>query len=102
MLPPADWNPANPATDLRLSDWECVQYLVRALTDGGGNAEAAQLVRVMGGARALAYRLNTIAERKGWADEALVYNILVTFWPQIQAEAAKLAAGGPAQAELVV
>lgn len=44
MLPPADWNPANPATDLRLSDWECVQYLVRALNDGGGNAEAAKLV----------------------------------------------------------
>ena len=35
-------------------------------------------------------------------DEALAYNILVASWAQIQAEAAKLAAGGPAQAEMEV
>ena len=66
-------------------------------------AEAARLVLGMGAeraekARALAYRLYSLAERKRWADEAHAYNILVTSWPQIQAEAARLAAGVPEQA----
>ncbi len=64
-------------------------------------AEAARLVLGMGAERAekaLAYRLYSLAERKRWADEAHAYNILVTSWPQIQAEAARLAAGVPEQA----
>jgi putative DNA methylase len=90
----------DPRTDRRLTDWKCVQHLVRAMTAeaGGGVAEAARLAHAMGPARAetaraLAYRLYTIADRKGWTDEALAYNVLVTSWPQIQAEAAKLAEG---------
>ena len=39
-------------------------------------------------AKALAYRLFTIAERKGWAEEAFAYNALVTGWPEIYAKAA--------------
>ena len=53
-------------------------------------------------ARALAYRLYTVSERKGWTEEALAYNILVASWPQIQVAAAELASGGPPQAELGV
>ena len=94
-----------PARDDRLVDWECAQHLVRAMTaeTGGGVAEAARLAHAMGpgraeNARALAYRLYTVSERKGWTEEALACNILVTSWPQIQAGAA----GGPAQAELGV
>ena len=101
-----DWDPAR---DRRLVDWECAQHLVRAMTAerGGGVAEAARLAHAMGrgraeNARALAYRLYTAAERKGWAGEALACNVLVTSWPEIRAEAAKLAAGGPAQAEMGV
>ena len=97
-----DWNPA---TDRRSTDWEGAQHLTRSLTAerGGGVAEAARLVLDMGAeraekARALAYRLYSLAERKRWADEAHAYNILVTSWPQIQAEAARLAAGVPEQA----
>ena len=97
-----DWNPA---TDRRITDWEGAQHLTRSLTAerGGGVAEAARLVLGMGAeraekARALAYRLYSLAERKRWADEAHAYNILVTSWPQIQAEAARLAAGVPEQA----
>ena len=96
----------NPSTDNRIVDWECVQHLVRSMNakTGGGVAEAARLVKGMGSgrsenARALAYRLFTISERKGWAEEALAYNILVTSWPQIQDEAAKLADEG-VQSEL--
>ena len=97
-----DWNPA---TDRRITDWEGAQHLTRSLTAerGGGVAEAARLVLGMGAeraekARALAYRLYSLAERKRWTDEAHAYNILVTSWPQIRTEAARLAAGVPEQA----
>ena len=40
--------------------------------------------------KALAYRLFTIAERKGWAQEAYAYNSLVIAWPEVQAKAAEL------------
>ena len=46
---------------------------------GGGSSEAA---------RALAYRLYAICDRKGWAQEAVAYNTLVTSWTHIQAAAA--------------
>ena len=34
--------------------------------------------------RALAYRLYTLCERKGWAEEARAYNELVTAWSAIE------------------
>ena len=34
-------------------------------------------------ARDLAYRLYTVCDRKGWAQEALAYNSLVTSWSAI-------------------
>ena len=99
----------DPASDRRVSDWEGAQQLTRALTaeQGGGVAEAARLVLAMGGeraerARALAYRLYALADRKKWADEAYAYNVLVTSWPQIQAEAARLGAGARAQGDLAL
>jgi putative DNA methylase len=42
-------------------------------------------------ARDLAYRLYSICDRKGWAEEAFGYNSLVASWPEIQREAAALA-----------
>ena len=83
---PADWTPA---TDKRLTVWECVQHTARVLNaeDGGGEA-AARLVAEMGpkaaDARALAYRLFEIATQKGWAAEALVYNELAQEWPKLE------------------
>ena len=41
-------------------------------------------------AKALAYRLFQIAERKGWAQEAYAYNSLVISWPEVQNKAAEL------------
>jgi putative DNA methylase len=38
--------------------------------------------------KALAYRLYTIAERKGWSSEAYAYNVLVSSWMDIQQGAA--------------
>lgn len=89
---PADWNPA---TDKRLTAWETVHQLVRALSSGGEGA-AADLVAKLGAkaeaARELAYRLYVISERKKRAPEALAYNGLVQSWPEINRLARE---GGP-------
>jgi putative DNA methylase len=80
---PADWDPS---TDPRLSAWEVVHQLIRAL-DAGGEAAAAALVTKLGTraelARELAYRLYTMCERKKRAQEAMAYNGLVQSWPEI-------------------
>ncbi|MEI6309441.1 MAG: hypothetical protein WCP58_07355, partial [bacterium] len=81
---PEDWDPA---TDRRLTVWECTQHLIAVLESHGEEA-AARLVKRLGGgkseeARTLAYRLYAICERKGWSAEALSYNGLVTSWPEI-------------------
>ena len=39
--------------------------------------------------RALAYRLYTLCERKGWAEEARAYNELVNAWSSIERVAAE-------------
>ena len=36
------------------------------------------------GIRQLAYRLYTLCERKGWAEDARAYNELIAAWPTIQ------------------
>jgi putative DNA methylase len=89
---PDDWDPV---TDRRPTAWEAAQHLTRRLQTGGEDA-AAELLRRLGGdygeqARELAYRLYSICERKGWAQEALPYNALVVAWPEI----ARRVAGTP-------
>jgi len=80
---PTGWDPA---TDPRLTAWETVHHLIRALESGGESAAAALLAKL--GARAeiardLCYRLYTLCERKKRAAEALSYNALVRSWPEI-------------------
>ncbi|MGC9293541.1 MAG: hypothetical protein ACP5EP_12625, partial [Acidobacteriaceae bacterium] len=59
-----------------------------------GQDAAAELVSRVGGlaetARELAYRLYTLCERKGWAEEAGYYNALVVAWPTIRSREFKL------------
>ena len=80
---PEDWDPE---TDPRLTAWESVHYLVRAL-EAGGESAAALLVAKIGSkaeiSRELAYRLYTVCERNKRAPEALSYNGLVQSWPEI-------------------
>jgi putative DNA methylase len=80
---PGDWDPA---TDPRLTSWEMVHHLIRAL-EAGGESAAAELVAKLGSkaeiAREMAYRLYTLCERKKRAAEALSYNGLVQSWPEI-------------------
>jgi putative DNA methylase len=79
----ADWDPA---TDKRLTVWEMVHQLIRALNEGGEPAAAA-LVAKLGSkaetARELCYRLYTLCERKKRSAEAIAYNALVQSWPEI-------------------
>ena len=80
---PADWDPA---ADTRLTAWEIVHHLIRALEAGGESAAAALLAKLGAKAetaRELCYRLYTQCERKKRAAEALSYNALVQSWPEI-------------------
>ena len=81
-LPP-DWDPT---TDPRLTAWEMVHHLVRAL-EAGGESAAAELAAQLGAkaeaARELCYRLYTLCERKKRTAAALSYNSLVQSWPEI-------------------
>ena len=93
----AEWDPA---TDDRLTDWEVVQHLIRALGTEGETG-AARLLASIGergeSARDLAYRLYGICDRKKWAEEALAYNSLVVSWPEITHLAAQNPSGTEAQ-----
>jgi putative DNA methylase len=97
---PASWDPT---TDPRLTGWEVVHQLIRAL-EAGGESAAAALVAKLGTkaeiARELAYRLYTVCERKKRAAEALSYNGLVQSWPEITRLAREGGTGQPAQAQL--
>lgn len=72
--------------------WLFTQQLTHAMETGGVEACARMMAGYSGehaeDAKALAYRLYTIAERKGWNGEAFAYNSLVTAWPEIQSRAA--------------
>jgi putative DNA methylase len=77
-----DWNPL---LDKRLTVWEMVHHLIRALHQG--EPAAADLVAKLGTqaevARELCYRLYTLCERKKRASQAIAYNSLVQSWPEI-------------------
>ncbi len=97
---PEQWDPNS---DSRVTVWECTQHLIQRLNTGGEEA-AARLINQLGSrseeARALAYRLYSICERKKWADEALAYNTLVVEWPAIQEKAAQFRVMPTEQANL--
>ncbi|SCK61141.1 putative DNA methylase [Variovorax sp. HW608] len=81
---PRDWEPER---DARLPVWEALHQLIRALNQDGESAAGSLLARMPAKAetiRALAYRLYTLCERKGWAEEARAYNELVTAWSAIE------------------
>jgi putative DNA methylase len=80
---PEGWDPAH---DSRLTVWETVQHLVRAV--GSSETEAAALLARLGQglgerSRQLAYLLYGICDKKKWAEDATAYNMLVMAWPEI-------------------
>ncbi len=81
---PADWDPV---TDTRPTVWEAAQHLCKRLDEQGESGAADLLARLgerAAPARDLAYRLYTVCERKGWAEEARAYNGLVIAWPELE------------------
>ena len=84
--------------------WLLTQQLAHAMETGGVKACAEIVMDIFGSngedAKALAYRLYTICERKNWAQEGYAYNNLVVAWPDIQNMAAQLQAAKPEQMKM--
>lgn len=81
---PTDWTPES---DLRTPVWEALHQMIRALQRQSAADAGALLARMPTRAepmRQLAYRLYTLCERKGWADDARAYNELITSWNAIE------------------
>ncbi|WP_418643617.1 DUF1156 domain-containing protein [Stutzerimonas kunmingensis] len=81
---PRDWSPEN---DSRLAVWEGLHQLIRALNQDGESAAGALLARMpdkTASLNSLMYRLYTLCERQGWAEEARAYNELQGAWAGIE------------------
>jgi putative DNA methylase len=77
----------DPRDDSRLTVWETTQYLVRTLEES--EMSASELLNQIGRGfgektRQLAYLLYGICDRKKWASEGSVYNMLIAAWPEIE------------------
>ncbi|SDX45205.1 putative DNA methylase [Thiocapsa roseopersicina] len=95
---PADWDPQK---DERLPVWELLHQLIRVFKADGERAAGLIVAAVPSKAEAtrqLAYRLYTLCERAGWAEDARAYNEIITSWSAIEAAAA--AAPTPLQADM--
>ncbi len=87
---PTDWNPK---TDQRLPVWEVLHQLIRVFNTAGESGAGELLSAVQAkveAARQLAYRLYTLCERAGRAEDARAYNELITSWTGIESAAAKV------------
>lgn len=85
---PSDWNPVG---DERLPVWAALHHLIRIFKaegeDGAGKVLAAVAAKAEA-TRQLSYRLYTLCERAGWAEEARAYNEIITSWSAIESAAA--------------
>ncbi|WP_124727908.1 DUF1156 domain-containing protein [Staphylospora marina] len=81
---PEQWDPTE---DNRFTLWEATQYIIRAF-EREGELGAARLIKRLGDranhVRDLAYRLYSICEKKGWAQEAIPYNMLAASWSRLK------------------
>jgi putative DNA methylase len=84
---PTDWDPQ---ADARNPVWETLHHLIRALRQDGETAAGRLLGAAPGKAEAtrqLAYRLYTLCERQGWAEDARAYNEIITGWAGVESAA---------------
>lgn len=85
---PSDWDAEQ---DERLPIWEALHHLIRVFKSDGESAAGEVLATFAAKAEAtrqLAYRLYTLCERSGWAEDARAYNEIVTSWSAIESAAA--------------
>jgi len=82
-----DWTPVE-GTPVPV--WLATMHLIHALEISGESA-AGGLLRLLGATGSacieLAYRCYALCEKKGWAQEAILFNNLVTSWSEIQKQA---------------
>lgn len=98
---PEDWNPLH---DKRKPVWESLHQLIRSLNlhgEGPTGKLLAQCGTQSGAIRSLAYRLYTLCERKGWAEDARAYNELVVAWPNIEQASIQAPVRGQEQGSLL-
>jgi putative DNA methylase len=81
----------DPRDDERTSEWEICLHLAKQLDRSGVDAAAALMAAAravpridLDDVRELAYLLYSIAEKKGWAEIALLFNNLGTSWTDIE------------------
>ena len=87
---PSGWDPE---TDARLPVWEVLHQVIRVFKTEGESGAGAVLAAVQAKAEAtrqLAYRLYTLCERAGWAEDARAYNEIVTSWSAIESAATRV------------
>ncbi len=93
---PEDWDPS---TDTRVTSWEVLHHLMRALlpeemgpaakSGGGSEAEAVKIAEklspaLMQNAKLLAYRLFEICREQSWDKEGMAFNNFGRSWGEIQ------------------
>jgi putative DNA methylase len=90
----------DPRKDERTSEWEICLHLAKHLAENGADGAAALMAACrevpgidLDDVRELAYLLYSIAEKKGWAETALVFNNLGTSWTDIEDGSRRVTAG---------
>ncbi len=89
-----EWDPMK---DPRIPVWQVLHQMIAAVNSAGGETAAAHIYahpKIVGkteAARQLAYRLYTLCERAGRAEDARAYNEVVTGWSGIESAAVKVA-----------
>ena len=96
----------DPAADDRASEWEVLLHLAKRLSEQGADAAAqlfaaAKSVVDPDAVRELAYLLFSIAEKRGWAEIALLFNGLGTSWPDLAEASRRLPAVAAVQDTLI-
>ena len=102
----------DPRDDERTSEWEICLHLAKQLDRSGVDAAASLMAAArevpgidLDDVRELAYLLYSIAEKKGWAEIALLFNNLGTSWTDIEDASRRATAwsgGQSGQGELVL
>ena len=97
----------DPREDDRTSEWEICLHLAKRLQDRGAD-EAARLMAAsrdvvdLDDVKELAYLLYSIAEKKGWAETALLFNNLGTLWTDLEDASRKMTGPVETQGQLTL
>jgi putative DNA methylase len=95
LLRPSDLPDSyDPAKDARPIMWEAVLHLSKRLESHGARSAGELMRQLQGvmdlnGVKELAYLLYSVCDRKRRQESALIFNNLVTSWPEIADEAQK-------------